>query len=465
MTSETLDSALVLRHTDGTGELPDVHRRGEALGVPGDTTPASRGDPFLDFAYGSAHEHEAARWRDAAVARRSREVLTASPLMRIAAVVAVLRIVAVAAFVGAFVLAPVLPGRAVLFMPLLLLVAVLLLLIAFGAARQFLFTLGVSWALHRMNNQSPGLGTIVGQTLRAGRRLAHLGLGRLSAPMRSLFDAVTAFVVPVMLAEGLDYRQARARSEDLVASRWGPGRFRGHGMPRMAYGNVRYVELTEKHGRNGPYRQLWFMPAALLVGLVVAAALRSSDAGVLAGIGVLLAWIFVLALRSTTTQPVMEGVLRAYLYDYARTGRALPPYEAALLHDCMREELRGIVGLAQRGPADAAPSAPSAPPPLTPVGYVRDAGVTGTHATAVLGSMPDLVRDTRAVLKATRDAIATGERADAGAIAARTGLSAERTAVMLAHLVETRYLLASMALDGTATYEPRKKKASWWERR
>ncbi|MDQ4124161.1 MAG: hypothetical protein M3134_00980, partial [Actinomycetota bacterium] len=250
----------------------------------------------------------------------------------------------------------------------------------------------------------------------------------------ALYEAVAVFAVPAALDQGLPLGAARSRSEQLVAERWGPGRFRAVGLPQTSPWSVVYTRGVTSHGYKAPYLAAAVFLAILLGPLLIALAVGDTT-----WILVAFAWMWgSVALGglvwAASVQPSVQGVLRAYLYHYAKTGEAVAPFEVEALHACLREEVRARLGLPQRTRRSSLQS---------------DTGLTPEDVRGVIAGAREFYRDGKKVTAALRRA---PDGLDATALVAATGLPEARARVTVVNLVWTGKVRAEVTPAGTARF-------------
>jgi hypothetical protein len=259
--------------------------------------------------------------------------------------------------------------------------------------------------------------------------------------------------VPVAVAERVPLPAAHRVSEKLVAQRWGPGRFRALGLPGTNPWSIVYSRGVTRYGYKAPYLAAALFLAVLLGPLLVALA-AGEEAWVLAAF----AWMWgSVALGGlvwwSTLQPLLGGVLRAHLYDYAKTGDVRPPFERDALHACLREEARASFGLPQRRGRRAAPLGLSGVVrsfASDPAAFTQDeSGLAGGDLKEVIADARALYRDSKLVTRALKDA---PHGLDARRLISATGLPADRCRTTVANLVWTGKVRVDVAPSGAARY-------------
>lgn len=280
------------------------------------------------------------------------------------------------------------------------------------------------------------------------------------------------FVVPAMIEERLTYHDAQHRSEQLVAARWGPGRFRATGIPRMVPADALYAYLVRTRGHGAAY-----IPALIALGLFgapIAVALVTEDLRAAVAVGAVTWGVPIVAgtLWAWAVQPMLDGLLRGHLYVYALTGRAVGPYEAALLHSCLREEARATFAKPQR-------------PPVTE-GIVGERAATGLggvlrrtseggfdylqrEAGIGVGDVGEIVRDGRELFRNNQkimDAVraSSPDSLTADEIARVSSLAVPAVELSIGLLVDQHRLIRQEGADGQARYVAATTRPLWWER-
>lgn len=331
----------------------------------------------------------------------------------------------------------------------------------FAAVPQILFAAGVSAGLARVGGGQRDIRDLVADGYSAWSSLGRRALAVVMGAPGALYEALMVLVVPIRLAEGGSHEDAQRRSEELVARRWGPGRFRALGLPRMGpqWALYRYIAL-----RFGFAAGRLFFPIAFLALFVGTVALSLIT-------GWLVAVVFAALLLTMFTwtlgiQPTIDGLLRAHLYHYAVTGEAPAPYTRELLHSCLREEFRARLGMPQRvdgaapagGQTDAAPSTERAGVPgvvdrlgAGGLDYVEDeAGLDFDDLAGIGRDGLRLAKDARAVLRVVRDA---GDRGlDQPSIAQAIGADVAATSATIGYLLKTRMLERTSGGDDVVRY-------------
>jgi hypothetical protein len=426
--------------------------------------PVLTGNRALDLTQNYVNEFESQLRRDASLVHSSAAALRASPaLKRLGFVLGVLALAAFLSLLGA--------GYTIFdrgadggdLFGTFLLVAVLLVFVlpvVYVIPSVVAFASGVAAGLDALEGRRAS--RLVRAVLRARRAVGALALARLAwwAPGLSaragaaLYEAFAVFAVPVAIEQGLALPEAQRRSEELVAARWGPGRFRALGLPQTSPWSVVYSRGVTRYGYKAPYIAAAVTLLVLLGPLFVALAI-----GEPAGIVIAFAWMWgIVALGglvwSAVAQPLLQGLLRAHLYHYAKTGAAVLPFEEPALHACLREEARARLGLPQRKVGQGRRS-----PPLglsgvvrsfaaDPAGYAQsEAGLAPSDIRAVITDARLLYKDGRLVTKALK-----GRELDAGSLVAATGLPPERCRVAVINLIWAGKVRADVSPAGDARF-------------
>jgi hypothetical protein len=156
---------------------------------------------------------------------------------------------------------------------------------------------------------------------------------------------------------------------------------------------------------------------------------------------------------NATVQPLLQGVLRAHLYHYAKSGMAMPPFEEDALHACLREEARASFGLPQRRGGRRAPLGLGGVVKAfakDPAGYAQEeAGLTPGDVRSVVAGARRLYRDGKLVTRALRSA---PQGLDAGGLVAATGLPEDRCRAVVVNLVWTEKVRADVSPAGETRY-------------
>lgn len=269
----------------------------------------------------------------------------------------------------------------------------------------------------------------------------------------ALYEALAVLAVPAALDGGLRLKAAQRRSEELVAERWGPGRFRALGLPQTNPWSIVYSRGVSRYGYKAPYLAAGSF-LAILLGPLLAALVAGEKTWVLVGF----AWMWgSVALGglvwASTVQPLIQGMLRAHLYEYARTGRAGRPFDEGALHACLREEGRARLGLPQRRGGRRSPLGVGGVVrsfAKDPSGYARaESGLAPADFKAAIAGARDLYKDGKLVTAALRRA---PEGLDAAALLAATGLPEERCRVTVANLLWAGKLRAVVSPSGDARF-------------
>ncbi|MFN2587381.1 MAG: DUF2510 domain-containing protein [Actinomycetota bacterium] len=453
--------------------LPDAPRWGPfAIGVPtggpgavpeGGYEPVLTGNRALDLTQNAVNEFESQLRRDAALVRSSTTALRKSDALK--RLTLVLGVLVVAVFVLVL-----LAISAILFRPGLdpfgaFLAAAAILLIGipvlFVVSSVVSFSAAVASGLAAIRGERATLRRLAGAALRARRAVGALTLARVArwAPSLSaqsagpLYEAFAVFAVPAAMAEGVKLSEAQRRSEELVATRWGPGRFRALGLPRTSPWSIVYSRGVTRYGYKAPYIAAAAFVAILLGPLLIAVA-SGNETAILVTFG----WMWgVTALGglvwSGVVQPALQGLLRAHLYHYAETGVAVEPFGRDALHACLREEARASIGLTQRGPGHVAPTGVGGVVrsfASDPARYVQsEAGVGSSDVREVIAGARRLYKDGRLITKALRRA---ADGLDAGALLATTGLPRDRCRIAVVNLIWAGKVRPRVTPDGTTTF-------------
>ncbi|HEX2058470.1 MAG TPA: hypothetical protein VHI71_08880, partial [Actinomycetota bacterium] len=272
----------------------------------------------------------------------------------------------------------------------------------------------------------------------------------------ALYEAYTVLAVPAAMDERIRLGDAQRRSEELVEARWGPGRFRALGLPRTNPWSIVYSRGVTKYGYKAPY-----VAAAAFVGVLLGPLLVAVAVGDEVSILVTFGWMWgAVALGglvwSSTVQPLLQGLLRAHLYHYAKTGEARAPFEEAALHACLREEARASLGLPQRRLGQGARRSPLGLGGVVrsfasnPSGYAQaEAGLTPQDIKSVIADARQLYKDGKLVTRALAGAPGG---LDAEGLVATTGLPRDRCRVTVANLVWAGKVTADVDGAGTARF-------------
>lgn len=140
-----------------------------------------------------------------------------------------------------------------------------MLLVLMVPFRVVIFGSPTSAGLARMAGRRRSVSGFFADTGRAWRLLGRLALARLLGVFGALYEALMVFVVPAGIDEGLAYDDAQRRSEELVRLRWGPGRFRALGIPRMVPANAAYSYLVRRFGYRGVLIEVVIVLGVLLL--------------------------------------------------------------------------------------------------------------------------------------------------------------------------------------------------------
>ena len=453
--------------------LPDAKRFGPfAVGVPsggpgnvptGGYEPVLTGNRALDLTQNYVNEFESQLRRDASLLQSSwRALRTARGLRSVGAVLGVL---AVAAFIAL--------GTAVYaawdaevapfgFFFLVLALVVFALPAIYVVPNVVAFGVSVAAGLTESRTSAGGL---LRRAWRARGPLGALALSRIAwwAPGMTpqvgaaLYEAYAVLAVTAAIDAGLPLADAQRRSEELVAKRWGPGRFRALGLPQTSPWSIVYSRGVTRYGYKAPYlAALAFL--VVVLGPLLAAVVSGNETWILAGF----AWTWgVVAIGGlvwwSAVQPLLQGLMRAHLYRYARTGEAAPPFEEEALHACLREEARASFGLPQRRGKRAAPLGLGGVVRLfaaDPSGFAQaESGLASGDLKAVIGDARKLYKDSKLVTRALE---AAPRGLDARRLIAVTGLPAERCRTTVVNLVWTGKVRADVDAQGAArfTIEP-----------
>ncbi len=425
--------------------------------------PVLTGNRALDLTQNYVNEFESQLRRDASLVRSSMTALRASRPLKSLAVVLALLVVALFALLlyainvtlfdagdpfGAFFAAA---ASLLLGVPALYVVSSV---VAFSAA--------VAAGLGAVEGRRRSFGALLRGAVRARGALGALTIARVARWSPSptvqaggpLYEAFAVFAVPVAMSEGTrSADDAQRRSEALVAERWGPGRFRALGLPRTNPWSVVYSRGVTRHGYKAPYIAAGAFLAVVLGPLLVAVA-SGNETAILVTFGWTWGTVALGGLAwSAVLQPVLQGLLRAHLYHYAKTGKAAEPYGRDALHACLREEARASMGLPQRKPG---------PTPAVGVGgvvksFARDpsafvqaeSGLAPADVRAVIADARLLYKDGRLVTKALRRA---ADGMDAGALLNATGLPRDRCRTAVVNLLWAGKLRATITPAGEAVF-------------
>lgn len=460
--------------------FPEMSRWGPfAVGVPtggpgavpeGGYEPVLTGNRALDLTQNYINEFESQLRRDASLLRSSVVVLRGSPALKRLALA--LGILVLGAFLLILAVTVTLTGVrflggseadpfALFFVAVLLLVVVLPGVYVLSSVAAF--AVGVAGALSILGSR---LRSAVGLLRDVGRArgalwalvLARLGWwapGMTTKAGAALYEAFAVFAAPAAMDDRVPLKEAQRRSEELVASRWGPGRFRALGLPRTNPWSIVYSRGVTKYGYKAPYIAAATFLALLLGPLLVALAI-GDPTWILVAFGWMWGSLAIGAfVWGAAVQPLLQGVLRAYLYHYAKTGVALAPYEEPALHACLREEARATFGLPQRRSGRGRTT-----PVLglggvvrsfaaDPSGYAQaEAGITGGDVRSVLTDARRLYKDGRLVTGVLKR---SGPTHPASLVAA-TGLPPDRCRVAVVNLVWAGKVRADVTSDGDVRY-------------
>ncbi|MDQ4026252.1 MAG: hypothetical protein M3217_12315, partial [Actinomycetota bacterium] len=225
------------------------------------------------------------------------------------------------------------------------------------------------------------------------------------------------------------------------------------GLPRTNPWSVVYSRGVARHGYKAPYVAAGVFLAIILGPLLIAVA-TGHETAILVTFGWTWGTVALGGLAwSAVLQPVLQGLLRAHLYHYAKTAEAAEPFGGDALHACLREEARATMGLSQRGRGHV--------PPLgvrgvaraiarNPGGYVRsESGVSPADIRAVIADARLLYKDGRLVTRALKRAPGG---MDAGGLVAATGLPVDRCKLAVVNLVWAGKVRAHVTRDGAATF-------------
>jgi len=160
---------------------------------------------------------------------------------------------------------------------------------------------GLSFAMKRLHSIFGWalISAVVGMLLKALER--HRKIGQIVASLLgSAWTALTYFVVPVLVTDGVGPIEAFKRSTRTLKSTWGTALMGNFSMGTMAF--------------------LIMLPVFLLAALLIGTAVSSGSQFLLAVAIVLSVFAVVVAITATSTA---DGIFKAYLYAYA-TGRSLP---------------------------------------------------------------------------------------------------------------------------------------------
>lgn len=453
-------------------ELPDVQRWGPfAAGVPtggpgavpvGGYEPVLTGNRALDLTQSYVNEFESQLRRDASLLSSSWAVLRAIRGLRMTAVV--LAAIALAAFAGlALAVYAAWDSEADPFGFFFLTIALvaLVLPVIFVVPNVIAFGAAVAGGLASLDGRRTSAPALLGSVWSARGPLGALVLARVAwwAPGlslkagASLYEAFAVFAVPAALDERLPLAPAQRRSEELVSERWGAGRFRALGLPRTNPWSILYSRGVAKHGYKAPYLSAAALLAVLLGPLLVAMAV-GEETWVL----VAFAWMWgSVALGglvwASAVQPLLQGVLRAHLYHYAKTRRAARPFDEAALHACLREEGRASLGLPQRRGARRSPLGVGGVVKSfarDPSGYAQEeSGLTPGDVRSVIAGARALYKDGKLVKAALRR---SPDGLDASALVAATGLPADRARVTVVNLIWAGTVRAEVTPGGARFY-------------
>jgi len=160
---------------------------------------------------------------------------------------------------------------------------------------------GLSFAMKRLHSIVGWalISAVVGMLLKALERQKKLG-AILAGLLGSAWTALTYFVVPVLVTDGVGPLEAFKRSTRTMKQTWGTALMGNFSMGTMAF--------------------LIMLPVFLVAGGLIALAVRSGSDFMLVVAIVFSALALALALAATSTA---DGIFKAYLYTYA-TGKALP---------------------------------------------------------------------------------------------------------------------------------------------
>ena len=450
--------------------LPDTKRWGPfAAGIPsggpadvpvGGYEPVLTGNRALDLTQNYVNEFESQLRRDASLLSSAWTELRAARGLQ--AIGVVLGLLALAAFVGlGAALYAAWDAEAAPFG----FFAIALALIVFVLPALYVVPNIVAFGAAVAAGLAAGRRTPAGALLRAAGQargpLAALGLARTAwwAPGLAakaggpLYEAYAVLSVPAALEESLSLEAAHRRSEELVAARWGPGRFRALGLPKTSPWSIVYSRGVTRYGYKAPYLAALAFVAILLGPLLVAMA-----AGDTTWILVAFAWMWGSVaigglLWWSTIQPLLQGLLRAHLYRYAKTGDARPPFEPDALHAALREETRASLGLPQRrgrrrSPLGLGGVVRSAV--TDPVGFAQaEAGLSPGDLKMVIAEARQLYKDGKLVTAALRRA---REGLDATRLMAATGLPRDRCRAVVVNLVWAGKVGADVTPSGEARF-------------
>ena len=452
--------------------LPETKRWGPfAVGVPsggpanvpvGGYEPVLTGNRALDVTQSYVNEFESQLRRDASLLQSSWRALgTARGLRTIGAVLAVLAVAAfVALGVAVYALWDAETSPFDLFFVVLALV-MLVLPVIYVVPNVIAFGSAVAAGLAAVAERPTSAAGLLRAAWRARGPLGALALARIapwapgltSKAGAALYEAFAVFAVPAALAEGLPLAGAQRRSEELVAERWGPGRFRALGLPRTSPWSVVYTRGVTRHGYKAPY-----LAAALLLAILLGPLLVAFAAGDEVWIIATFAWMWgVVAIGglvwASTVQPLLGGLLRAHLYHYAKTGEAPPPFEEDALHACLREEARASLGLPQRRGTRRSPLGLGGVVrsfASDPSGFAQaEAGLTPGDVKAVIADARALYKDSKLVTRALK---AAPGGLDAAGLVAATGLPSDRCRVTVVNLVWSGKVRADVDAKGAARF-------------
>lgn len=453
--------------------LPDTKRFGPfAVGVPsggpgnvpaGGYEPVLTGNRALDLTQNYVNEFESQLRRDASLLQGSwRALRTARGLRVVGAVLGALAVAAFAALGVVVYAAWDVETAPFGFFFLALALVVVVVPAIYVVPNVVAFGVAVAAGLAESRTSSAGL---LRAAWRARGPLSALALSRIAwwAPGTTprvgaaLYEAYAVLAVPAAIDEVLPLADAQRRSEELVAERWGPGRFRALGLPQTNPWSIVYSRGVTRYGYKAPYlAALAFL--AVVLGPLLIAIVAGDETWLLAGfawtwgvvaIGGLLWW--------STLQPLLQGLLRAHLYRYAQTGEAVSPFDEAALHACLREEARASFGLPQRRGKRTVPLGLGGVVrsfAADPSGFAQaEAGLEPGDLKAVIADARTLYRDSKLVSRALK---AAPRGLDARRLIATTGLPAERCRETVVNLVWTGKVRADVDAQGAArfTIEP-----------
>nr|MDQ3957791.1 DUF2510 domain-containing protein [Actinomycetota bacterium] len=285
--------------------LPDGPRWGPfAIGVPSYGSaavpedgyePVLTGNRALDLTQDYVNEFESQLRRDASLVRSSVAELRRTPSLKwLGTLLAVLVVVLFAALLGAVVVAG---GDAFFgdeptdgtgFLLVFVLVPLLALALAalYSTASVVSFSAAVAAGIASSRGERPGAWGLLRRVLGAAGAVGALALARFAgwrpnAALKAggaLYEAFAVFVVPVAVDENVSVGAAQRRSEELVAARWGPGRFRALGLPQTSPWSVVYSSGVTRYGYKAPFLSAAAFVVALLGPLLVAVAVGNTTA-------------------------------------------------------------------------------------------------------------------------------------------------------------------------------------------